>query len=256
MKNWKKLVAGLCVAAMAGSMVMPVWAEETDAEIEDITDAMLGLWQDSVGDIYGFYADYSFFGQWVEEGEDVVGSYALMSDGEYTALAIDFNTGDEPVAFYVTANTEENKLELVSEDGSVETELVPYQSTGDEADYNEIYQLMGENLTVCYMGATEAGETFIYAEDGNGSFSSVLVIDEDNNYASFVGDGIVDEENHTMTIVDEASELALTFGVSLNEDGSIDLDLGEFGIATLEEAAIANAVQGLKYCVENGTPVN
>lgn len=260
MKNWKKIMAGLCAAAMVTSMSLPVWAEaeaaeEEDADIQDISEAMLGLWQDSVGDIYGFYADNSFFGQWIEEGEDVVGVYSLMSDGETTALAIDFNTGDDPAAFYVTVNTDENKLELVSEDGEVETDLVPYENA-DEADYNEVYQLMGDNLTECYMGTTEANETFIYSGNDDGSFCAVLVIDEEDNYASFVGEGTVDEENGTITIVDEASELALTFGVTANDDGTIVLDLGDLGTATLEEAVIANAVQGLKYCVENGTPVN
>lgn len=256
MKNWKKIMAGLCVAAMTGSMAMPVWAEEEDAGIEDISDAILGLWQDSVGDIYGFYADNSFFGQWIEEGEDVVGGYSLMTDGDVTALGIDFNTGDEPAAFYVTANTDENKLELVSEDGTVETDLVPYVGTGDEEYYNEVYQLMGDNLTMCYMGTTEAGETFVYSGNDDGSFCAVLVIDENDDYASFIGVGTVDEESDTITIVDEASELALTFGVTANDDGTVVLDLGDLGSATLEEAVIANAVQALKYCVENGTPVN
>lgn len=256
MKNWKKIIAGLCAAAMAGSMAIPVYAEEESAEIEDISDAILGLWQDSVGDIYGFYADNSFFGQWIEEGEDVVGGYSLMSDGEVTALGIDFNTGDDAVAFYVTANTDENKLELISEDGEVETDLVPYAGTGDEEDYNEIYQLMGDNLTMCYMGTTDADETFIFSGNDDGSFCAVLVIGENDNYASFVGEGTADEENGTITIVDEASELALTFGVTANDDGTVELDLGDLGTATLEEAVIANAVQALKYCVENGTPVN
>lgn len=69
--------------------------------------------------------------------------------------------------------------------------------TGEEEDYNEIYQLMGDNLTMCYMGSTEADETFIYSGNDDGSFCAVLVIDENDNYASFVGEGTVDVENGT-----------------------------------------------------------
>lgn len=51
MKNWKKIMAGLCAAAMVSSMVVPVWAaEETteeaadDGDVADVSEAMLGLW--------------------------------------------------------------------------------------------------------------------------------------------------------------------------------------------------------------------
>ena len=36
MKNWKKIMAGLCTAAMISSMVVPVWAAE--AETEEIAE--------------------------------------------------------------------------------------------------------------------------------------------------------------------------------------------------------------------------
>ena len=32
MKNWKKIMAGLCAAAMVSSMVVPVWAAEETTE--------------------------------------------------------------------------------------------------------------------------------------------------------------------------------------------------------------------------------
>ena len=101
MKNWKKLMAGFCVAAMVSSMVVPVWAtddaaaeEDADGDVADVSEAMLGLWKDSAGDIYGFYKDNSFFGQWKDEEQDVLGVYALSSDGEYTALAMQFANDD------------------------------------------------------------------------------------------------------------------------------------------------------------------
>lgn len=114
MKNWKKIMAGLCAAAMVSSMVVPVWAaEETteeaadDGDVADVSEAMLGLWKDSAGDIYGFYKDNSFFGQWKDEEQDVLGVYALSSDGEYTALVMQF-------LFHLTAVFSIGKLKSVS----------------------------------------------------------------------------------------------------------------------------------------------
>ena len=122
MKNWKKIMAGLCAAAMVSSMVVPVWAaEETteeaadDGDVADVSEAMLGLWKDSAGDIYGFYKDNSFFGQWKDEEQDVLGVYALSSDGEYTALVMQFANDDgtyddeNMVTYLVQANEEYNK---------------------------------------------------------------------------------------------------------------------------------------------------
>ena len=270
MKNWRKIMAGLCAIAMVSSMVVPVWAaEETteeaadDGDVADVSEAMLGLWKDSAGDIYGFYKDNSFFGQWKDEEQDVLGVYALSSDGEYTALAMQFANDDgtyddeNMVAYLVQANEEENLLELYDPDTEELTAtLEPYEGTGDEADYNKTYQDMGDLLTECYSGETEAGETFIYAANEDGTFCSVLVIDQDDNYVSFIGEGTFDEENATVTIEDEVSEMSLTFGVTANDDDTLTLDMGDLGSATVQEATLAVAVQGLKYAVENGTEMN
>ena len=119
-------MAGLCTAAMVSSMVVPVWAaddaaeEETadDGDVADISEALIGIWQDSAGDIYGFYKDNSFFGQWKDEEQDILGVYSLASDGEYTALAMQFANDDgtyddeNMVTYLLQANEEENVLEL------------------------------------------------------------------------------------------------------------------------------------------------
>ena len=270
MKNWKKIMAGLCATAMVSSMVVPVWAaEETteeaadDGDVADVSEAMLGLWKDSAGDIYGFYKDNSFFGQWKDEEQDILGVYALSSDGENTALVMqlanDDGTYDDEnmVSYLVQANEEENLLELYDPDTEeLKATLEPYEGTGDEADYNKTYQDMGDLLTECYSGETEAGETFIYAANEDGTFCSVLVIDQDDNYVSFIGKGTFDEENATVTIEDEVSEMSLTFGVTANDDDTLTLDMGDLGSATVQEATLAVAVQGLKYAVENGTEMN
>ena len=272
MKNWKKLMAGFCAAAMVTSMVAPVWAadeeaaeEDTadDGDVADVSEAMTGIWQDSAGDIYGFYKDNSFFGQWVEEETDVLGVYSLASDGEYTALAMQFANDDGTLddenmeTYLVQINEEENVLELYDPDSlELTATLEPYEATGDEADYNQTYQDMGDLLTECYSGQTEAGETFIYAANDDGTFCSVLVINDQDEFVSFIGEGTFDEENNTVTIDDEVSEMSLTFGVTVNDDNTLTLDMGDLGSATVEEAFISVAVQGLKYAVENGTEMN
>ena len=96
----------------------------------------------------------------------------------------------------------------------------------------------------------------IYAANEDGTLCSVLVIDQDDNYVSFVGEGTFDEENGTVTITDEVSEMALTCGVAVKDDDTLTLDMGDLGSATVEEATLAVAVQGLKYAVENGTEMN
>lgn len=155
MKNWKKIMAGLCAAAMVSSMVVPVWAaEETteeasdDGDVADVSEAMLGLWKDSAGDIYGFYKDNSFFGQWKDEEQDVLGVYALSSDGEYTALVMQFANDDgtyddeNMVTYLVQANEEENLLELYDPDSlDLTATLEPYEADGDESDYNQTYRI-------------------------------------------------------------------------------------------------------------------
>ena len=73
---------------------------------------------------------------------------------------------------------------------------------------------------------------------------------------SFIGEGTFDEENATVTIEDEVSEMSLTFGVTANDDDTLTLDMGDLGSATVQEATLAVAVQGLKYAVENGTEMN
>ena len=84
----------------------------------------------------------------------------------------------------------------------------------------------------------------------------MIVINDNDEYVSFIGEGTFDEENGMVTITDEISEMSLTFGVAVNDDDTLTLDMGDLGSATVEEATIAVAVQGLKYAVENGTEMN
>lgn len=257
MKNWKRFLALMCTAAMVTMAAAPVYAEEAaDPEVAEISESMLGLWQDSAGDIYGFYKDNSFMGQWKEEGEDVLGGYSLVSDGEVIALAMAIDE-DNVVLYSVNANVEENILELYDENGEeLLATLAPYEAASEEeALYNEVYQTMADNLTECFMGTTEAGETMVLADNDDGSFCAIIVVNQDDEYVSFVGPALFDEAQEMFTVTDAVSGLSLSFTFAGNDDGTISLDMGEHGSAVVEEAVIANAIQVLKYCIENGTEV-
>ena len=86
---------------------------------------MEGVWVDSVGDLYGFYADGSFEGYWVNEEQDVTGSYALVTDGDNTCLSLQFTDVEDVYSYYVTFENPEALTLTGVDDGSV-VELTPY----------------------------------------------------------------------------------------------------------------------------------
>ena len=275
MRKWRMWMAVMCVAAMAGTMAMPVYAQEDTAEeeyaeeetgedageedpaIAEISETMRGLWEDNAGDIYGFYSDSSFLGQWKSQDMDVTGTYSLATNGDLTALSLVLDE-DNDATFFVVPNTEENILELYenADDTEPTASLKPYESTDEnEKDYNKVYQTMAEKLDYCFKGVTDAGETFLIAENQAGDFCTVMCINSDDQYVSFVGkETHVDES--TFTVEDEVSQMSLTFGAEANDDGTLTIDMGDTGSATVEQALVADAIQLLKYCVENGTPMN
>ena len=82
-----------------------------------------------------------------------------------------------------------------------------------------------------------------------------MCINSDDQYISFVGKETQVDES-TFTVEDEVSQMSLTFGAEANDDGTLTIDMGDTGSATVEQALVADAIQLLKYCVENGTPMN
>lgn len=74
------------------------------------------------------------------------------------------------------------------------------------------------------------------------------MIDQDDNYVSFVGEGTLDEENAIVTITDEVSEMSLGFGVEANDDGSLTLDMGDLGNATVERIYNRSCSSGTEIC--------
>lgn len=97
-----------------------------------------------------------------------------------------------------------------------------------------------------WMGASDLGETFYYAESADGTQGVMVVMDEDGNYVSFVGDVTNPQENY-VTITDFQTGNSLTFEVTAaDEEGNVAVDLGEQGKAVLASCSIDEVMNALQ----------
>ncbi len=245
-----KLMGMMLAASLAMAAAVPAFAESQEAV--DISESLIGLWEDEAGDIYGFYGDNSFFAQWVEDDTEVVGIYSLATDGENTVLAMELDD-ERQVTYTMEADEEANQLVFYNEETGSTSYLYPYNNEDDP--YNAVYQYIGQTITDAYYGTTDAGEVFSFASNDDGSFCLVMALSEDGSeYVSFLGAGTKNEDG-TITVEDQTSNLTLTFGVTANDDGSYNLDMGDTGSADVEEAYIADVIDLLVYCTKYATPV-
>ena len=103
--------------------------------------------------------------------------------------------------------------------------------SGEEAtaDWNDL----AEAFPITYYGVTEAGETVAFVMTEDESFAALAVANtETMQSVSFVGAmERIEAEDGTIgyTITDETNGLALTFVAEFYEDGSVALDLGDYG---------------------------
>ena len=94
-----------------------------------------------------------------------------------------------------------------------------------------------------YMGASNLGETFYYAESPDGTEGVMVVLDpETNNYVSFVGP-VSNPSSTQVTITDESTGNTLTFEVTAAEGNAIAIDLGEQGSAVLAECSPQEVIE-------------
>ena len=104
---------------------------------------------------------------------------------------------------------------------------------------------LNDYLTEAYMGFNEAEEAIILAFNEDASLSILAAANAEGQAISFVGEG-VDNGDGTMTITDLQNELTITFGIMINEDGSITLDMGEeIGAAVVVKCEVSDAVDAL-----------
>ena len=90
------------------------------------------------------------------------------------------------------------------------------------------------------MGVTDANEGFYYASSANGELCIVMAADTNGNTVSFVGPATV---NGTMvTVSDISNGLSLTFDVQPQSDGTIVLDMGDTGKATVAPCSVSDVL--------------
>ena len=126
------------------------------------------------------------------------------------------------------------------------------ESVGTEEASSDVD--LSDYLTETYMGLTDADEAVLLGFNEDASLSILAAMDAEGNYVSFVGEG-VDNGDGSMTITDETNELALTFGVVNNDDGTITLTMGDLGNATVAACTIDEFMESYNTLVESGNAV-
>ena len=113
-------------------------------------------------------------------------------------------------------------------------------------------------LTTGYAGTPKDDDdsAILLAMNDEGTFSVLVVVDaKSNKNASFVGKS-TNNGNGTMTINDESSQLAITFGVEDNGDGTFTLDYGDIGKAVVAKCEVSEVLKMMDTVDQNTSSVN
>lgn len=113
-------------------------------------------------------------------------------------------------------------------------------------------------LTTGYAGTPKDDDdsAILLAMNDEGTFSVLVVVDaKSNENASFVGES-TDNGDGTMTINDESSQLAITFGVEDNGDGTFTLDYGDLGKAVVANCEVSEVLEMMDTVDQNTSSVN
>ncbi len=121
------------------------------------------------------------------------------------------------------------------------------------------YSIATSEITEAYMGVAESGETVYYVGNGDGSKTGIFFLNtEKMAHVSFMGAATATDQNgeRLITITDELSGNSITFGVTVNDDGTITIDMGsELGKATLAKCEVSEAVDAIKTIQGNTAQV-
>lgn len=113
-------------------------------------------------------------------------------------------------------------------------------------------------LTAGYAGTPKDDEdsAILLAMNDDVTFSVLVVVDaKSNENASFVGES-TNNGDGTMTINDESSQTAITFGVEDNGDGTYTLDYGDLGKAVVAECEVSEVLDMMDTVDQNTSSVN
>ena len=174
-------------------------------------------------------------------------SFTLVGCGDKKEAATTTTTTatQAPKATEAADTTKDNTASDSSDDSS---------SSGQATSMKDLEGI----LTVGYAGSPEGDDdsALLLAMNDEATFSVLVVVDAQNNEsASFVGETTSNGDG-TMTINDEASQLAVTFGVEDNGDGTYTLDYGDIGKVVAAECEVSKVLEMMDTVSENTTAVN
>ena len=148
--------------------------------------------------------------------------------------------------------TEDSSEEKTDESGS--SESGSSDSSSSESSSSEKINVSSMSG---YMGVSDKGETFYYAESTDGSNKGVMVVldPSSGNYVSFVGD-VSNPQPDYVEIKDITTGNTLTFQVTAaDQDGNVVIDLGDQGKAVLAKCDISEVVDAIKKIDRYGNAV-
>ena len=179
-------------------------------------------------------------------------SFSLVGCGDKKEAATTTTTATQapkateaPAATEAADTTNDNTASDSSDDSS---------SSGQVTSMKDLEGI----LTTGYAATPEGDDdsAILLAMNDEGTFSVLVVIDaKSNKNVSFVGES-TDNGDGTMTINDEASQLAVTFGVEDNGDGTYTLDYGDIGKAVVAECEVGTVLEMMDTVDQNTTGLN
>ena len=160
------------------------------------------------------------------------GGSSSASSASASSAAASSATASSAAASSAAASTEAESSEAAE------------SAEAESAEASSAAAASGETVNVstwtdAWMGVSDKGETFYYAESPDGTQGAMVVYDPStNDYVSFVGNTSNPQEGY-VRIDDVKSGLSLQFEVTAgDEEGNVVIDLGEQGNAVLAKCAI------------------
>ena len=153
--------------------------------------------------------------------------------------------------------TEDSSEEKTDESGSSESGSSESGSSESSSSESSSSEKINVSSMSGYMGVSDKGETFYYAESTDGSNKGVMVVldPSSGNYVSFVGD-VSNPQPDYVEIKDITTGNTLTFQVTAaDQDGNVVIDLGDQGKAVLAKCDISEVVDAIKKIDQYGNAV-
>lgn len=180
-------------------------------------------------------------------------TFSLAACGDKSTTAPAASTEKEaPATTEAAAPAETEAAPVEAEEAApVETEeAAPAETEGEALVYTLDYDTIASWVDSGFIGTDETGSPVVMAIDEANEMAIIIFGDNsDMTAASFVG--AVTYTDTSGTITDEANESSLTFGINQIAEDTIELDMGDIGIATIKAASQEEVLETIKVAIEN-----